>query len=95
MDVTLTPDLKRFVRAKVKSGEYPDANAVVRGALEMPREQDELIADDLVQLRPRVRSDSLPRSLSPARSGRRSGFTCGVGRCRTTSCRAARRETGL
>jgi putative addiction module CopG family antidote len=40
MNVTLTNDLRDFVRQKVESGEVPSEEAVLREALQVLREQD-------------------------------------------------------
>lgn len=40
MNVSLTPDLDKFVAAKVKSGRYSSASEVVREALRLLEEHD-------------------------------------------------------
>jgi antitoxin ParD1/3/4 len=40
--VSLTPELERFVDAKVESGRYNNASEVVREALRLLKEQDEI-----------------------------------------------------
>ncbi len=42
MNVSLTPELETLVNEKVKSGNYNSASEVVREALRMLKEQDEL-----------------------------------------------------
>lgn len=42
MNVSLTPELETLVNDKVKSGNYNSASEVVREALRLLREQDEL-----------------------------------------------------
>jgi antitoxin ParD1/3/4 len=47
MNISLTPKLEDFVKAKVKSGDYNNASEVIREALRVMRERD---ADRKVQL---------------------------------------------
>ncbi len=42
MNVSLTPELETLVNEKVKSGDYNSASEVVREALRLLKEQDEL-----------------------------------------------------
>ncbi len=42
MNVSLTPELETLVNEKVKSGNYSSASEVVRDALRLLKEQDEL-----------------------------------------------------
>lgn len=42
MNVSLTPELEMLVNEKVKSGDYNSASEVVREALRLLKEQDEL-----------------------------------------------------
>ena len=42
MNVSLTPELERFVQGKVESGLYNNASEVVREGLRLLKEQDEL-----------------------------------------------------
>ncbi len=42
MNVSLTPELERFVQGKVKSGLYNNASEVVREGLRLLKEQDEI-----------------------------------------------------
>jgi len=42
MNVSMTPELERFVAAKVESGRYTSASEVVREALRLLEEQDNL-----------------------------------------------------
>jgi antitoxin ParD1/3/4 len=42
MNVSLTPQLERFVQAKVESGLYNNASEVVREGLRLLKEQDEI-----------------------------------------------------
>ena len=51
MNVSLTPELETLVHDKVKSGLYTSASEVVREALRLLRERDELQRQRLDQLR--------------------------------------------
>jgi antitoxin ParD1/3/4 len=51
MNVNLTPQLEDLVRRKVASGMYTTASEVVRAALRLMEEQDQLRAARLAQLR--------------------------------------------
>jgi antitoxin ParD1/3/4 len=55
MNVNLTPELEALVRRKVASGMYTSASEVVREALRLMEEQDQLRALRLEQLRQDVR----------------------------------------
>ena len=55
MNVNLTPQLEELVRAKVNSGLYTSASEVVREALRLMQEQDELRAVRLEELRREIR----------------------------------------
>ena len=44
MNVSLTPELEKFVADKVKSGFYNNASEVVRASLRLLKEQDDLYA---------------------------------------------------
>ena len=52
MDIALPPELERFISEKVSAGRYPDANAVVAGALEALIAQD--AAEDIERLRDQI-----------------------------------------
>lgn len=54
MNVSLTPELEKMVGEKVKSGLYNSASEVVREALRLLREQDELRSARLEELRREV-----------------------------------------
>lgn len=54
MNVSLTPELEKMVGEKVQSGLYNSASEVVRHALRLLREQDELRAARLEELRREV-----------------------------------------
>ena len=50
MNVSLTPELEEFVNAKVQSGRYNSASEVVREALRLLEEHDEIRATQLAEL---------------------------------------------
>lgn len=54
-NVSLTPALDAYVRAKVDSGRYASASEVVREALRLLQEQDRLQAVKLEELRAEIR----------------------------------------
>ena len=49
MNVSLTPELERFVSAKVESGRYTSASEVVREALRLLEEHDEARSAQLAE----------------------------------------------
>jgi antitoxin ParD1/3/4 len=51
MNVSLTPELEQLVAEKVESGMYPSASEVVREALRLLKERDELRQARLEELR--------------------------------------------
>lgn len=51
MNVSLTPELEKFIADRVKSGMYHSASEVVREALRLLREQDELKRRRVIALR--------------------------------------------
>jgi antitoxin ParD1/3/4 len=55
MNVNLTPQLEELVRSKVASGLYTSASEVVREALRLMEEQDQMRAAKLDQLRSDIR----------------------------------------
>ncbi len=55
MNINLTPQLEAMVRQKVASGLYGSASEVVREALRLMEEQDQLKAVKLEQLRQDIR----------------------------------------
>jgi antitoxin ParD1/3/4 len=57
MNLSLSPDLQKFVDEKVRSGQYDSPEAVVRTALALLKSQDDLTPDDV---------DELRRMLAPA-----------------------------
>lgn len=54
MNVSLTPELEQLVQAKVQSGRYNSASEVVREALRLMEQKDELRAIQLQELRARI-----------------------------------------
>ncbi len=55
MNVNLTPQLEDMVRQKVASGLYASASEVVREALRLMEDQDQVRAAKLAQLRQDIR----------------------------------------
>ena len=55
MDVSLTPELERFVAEKLKSGSFGSASDVIGSALAMWKAQEELTPADLKELRAQIR----------------------------------------
>lgn len=47
MNVSLTPELEKFVEAKVESGRYTSASEVVREALRLLEEQEQIRREQL------------------------------------------------
>jgi len=54
VNVSLTPELEKLVQAKVESGRYNSASEVVREALRLLEQHDELRAIHLKELRSRM-----------------------------------------
>jgi antitoxin ParD1/3/4 len=54
MNVSLTPELEKYVGHKVASGLYSTASEVVRDGLRLLQERDRLFEDRLEQLRTEV-----------------------------------------
>ena len=54
MNVHLTPELEQLVQAKVQSGRYNSASEVVREALRLMEQKDELRTIQLLELRKRM-----------------------------------------
>lgn len=54
MNVSLTPELEKLVQEKVKSGRYNSASEVMREALRLLEEQDQLRAIRLEEVRKRI-----------------------------------------
>jgi len=55
LNINLTPQLEKLVRQKVESGRYNSASEVVREALRLMEEQNELHALQLARLRRDIR----------------------------------------
>lgn len=54
MNVSLTPELEKYVQEKVKSGKYLSASEVVREALRLLQEQDQIRQLRLEKLRSEI-----------------------------------------
>ena len=54
MDVHLTPELEQLVQEKVQSGRYNSVSEVVREALRLMEQKDEVRAVQLQQFRSRI-----------------------------------------
>ncbi len=54
MNVSLTPELEQFVQEKVKSGRYLSASEVVREALRLLQEEDQIRQLRLEKLRKEI-----------------------------------------
>ena len=54
MNVSLTPELERFISDRVESGLYGSASEVVREGLRLLRERDELRQARLTELKHRI-----------------------------------------
>lgn len=51
MDISLPPNLEQFVADKVISGQFDTPSAVIRGALEVMKEEETLTSADVQELR--------------------------------------------
>ncbi|MBI3871903.1 MAG: type II toxin-antitoxin system ParD family antitoxin [candidate division Zixibacteria bacterium] len=65
MNVSLTPDLVKFVRAKLKSGMYNSASEVIREGLRLLAEQELLRQERLS-----ARRQEISRGLASAKAGK-------------------------
>ena len=54
MNVSLTPELEQLVAEKVESGRYTSASEVIREALRLLEEQDQLKQQRLAQVREKI-----------------------------------------
>ena len=54
MNVSLTPELEKMVQAKVQSGRYNSASEVIREALRLLEQHDNLRAMHMKELRSRI-----------------------------------------
>lgn len=75
MNINLTPQLEELVRQKVSSGRYNSASEVVREALRLMDEQDQLRAIKLESLRKDIREglESGPAGLWDVEEKKREG----------------------
>ena len=55
MNISLTPELEELVQKKVESGRYSSASEVVRAALRLLEQEDELRETRLAAMRAQVR----------------------------------------
>lgn len=69
MNFSLTPELEEYIQSKVKTGLYHSASEVIREGLRLLKEQDELRAIRLKQLRADVEA-----GIEDVRNGRVSAF---------------------
>jgi antitoxin ParD1/3/4 len=53
-EIKLSPEMKRFVEEKVRSGQFASASEVVHGALSALRAEEELSPGDVEELRREV-----------------------------------------
>jgi len=56
MNVSLTPELDRYVLSKVETGRYNSASEVMREALRLMQERDEIRDLQLVEARLKIRN---------------------------------------
>jgi antitoxin ParD1/3/4 len=68
MNVSLTPELEKFVSAKVGSGRYNSASEVVREALRLLEEHDSARAEFNTELGRRLASLDRGETVDPAES---------------------------
>jgi antitoxin ParD1/3/4 len=54
MDISISPELERYIAGKVAAGQFDSASDVVKGALEVMRDEETLTADDIEELRAEV-----------------------------------------
>jgi antitoxin ParD1/3/4 len=54
MNVSLTPELEQLVAEKVESGRYASASEVIREALRLLEEQDQMKQQRLAQVREKI-----------------------------------------
>jgi antitoxin ParD1/3/4 len=54
MNVSLTPELEQLVTEKVESGRYTSASEVIREALRLLEEHDQLKQQRLIQVREKI-----------------------------------------
>jgi antitoxin ParD1/3/4 len=51
MNVSLKPDVQKYVEEKVKTGQYASPEEAVNNLLQQSRQREELTADDIEELR--------------------------------------------
>lgn len=51
MNVTLRPELERFVEERIRAGQFENPDDAINAALTTLREQETLTADDVAELR--------------------------------------------
>ena len=51
MNVSLKPDVQKYVEEKVKTGQYASPEEAVNNLLQQPRQREELTAEDIEELR--------------------------------------------
>jgi antitoxin ParD1/3/4 len=51
MNVSLSPEMQRFIDENVRSGRYASSDDVVRSALSLLQTQDDLTSEDIEELR--------------------------------------------
>lgn len=54
MNISLTPELEKFVKGKVESGRYHSASEVIREGLRLLEEQEQLREVKLIALREEI-----------------------------------------
>ena len=54
MNVSLTPELERFVNQRLRSGMYGSASEVIRAALRLLKEREKLVEARLADLRQEI-----------------------------------------
>jgi len=89
MDVSLTPELERFVAEKLKSGSFESASDVIGSALAMWKAQEELTPADLKELRAQIRV-----GLEQAMRGESTPLDMNAIKERARRLRAGGRKTG-
>ena len=76
MNVHLTPELEQLIQNKVESGRYNSASEVVREALRLMEQKDELRTIQLQELRKRIGKGLSEADLGQGADGER--FTQGL-----------------
>jgi antitoxin ParD1/3/4 len=89
MQVSLTPELERFVEEKLKSGDFESASEVIGSALAMWKAQEKLTSEDLEELRAQIRV-----GLEQARRGESTPLDMNAIKEQARRLRSAGRKTG-